>query len=82
MNEKVTLTVKHLKILSNVESDADILYGNFLSLLYQFESFYPEMEKFTIMITLKEISELLEKVTDIILQLGDTLSMIAWKHRL
>ena len=82
LNEKVTLTVKHQKILSTSESDADILYGNFLSLLYQFEPFYPETEKFTIMMTLKEISELLEKVTDIILQIGDTLSMIAWKHRL
>ena len=71
LNERVTLTVKHQKILSNAESNADTLYGDFLSLMYQFEPFYPETEKFTIMITLKEISELLEKGTDIILQLGD-----------
>ena len=82
MNEKVNSAVKRQKILSDSEQRVDTLYDEFLQLLYQFEPFYPENEKFTIMMTLKETSELLEKTSDLILNVGDELSMIAWKHRL
>jgi MFS family permease len=82
LNEKVSLTVKHQKILSIAEKRVDLLYDDFLHLLYQFEPFYIETEKFTIMMTLKESSELLEKASDLILTVGDNLSMIALRHRL
>ena len=82
LNESASLTVKHQKIISKSETEVDNLYGNFLQLLYQFEPFYIETEKFTIMMTLKESSELLEKASDLILTIGDNLSMIAMKHRL
>ena len=82
LNETASLTVKQQKIISQTEKEVDDLYGNFLHLLYQFEPFYIETEKFTIMMTLKESSELLEKASDMILTIGDSLSMIALKHRL
>ena len=82
LNETASLTVKQQKIISNVEREIDNLYGDFLKLLYQFEPFYIETEKFTLMMTLKESSELLEQASDLILVIGDNLSMIALKHRL
>ena len=82
LNESASITAKQQKIISKTETEVDNLYGNFLQLLYQFEPFYIETEKFTIMMTLKESSELLEKASDLILIIGDNLSMIAMKHRL
>lgn len=82
LNETASLTVKHQKIISQTEREVDNLYGEFLKLLYQFEPFYIETEKFTLMMTLKESSELLEQSSDLILKIGDSLSMIALKHRL
>lgn len=60
LNETASLTVKHQKVLAQAEREIDNLYGDFLKLLYQFEPFYIETEKFTLMMTLKESSELLE----------------------
>ncbi len=82
LNETASLTVKHQKVLSQAEREIDNLYGEFLKLLYQFEPFYIETEKFTLMMTLKESSELLEQASDLVLNIGDSLSMIALKHRL
>lgn len=82
LNETASLTVKQQKVISQTEREVDNLYGEFLKLLYQFEPFYVETEKFTLMMTLKESSELLEQASDLIQKIGDSLSMIAFKHRL
>lgn len=82
LDDQMYLTVKKQKSISSFESETDRLYDFFLKNLYNYEFFYQENEKFTIMMTLKEVGENLEKASDLMQDVGDLLSLIALKHRL
>jgi uncharacterized protein Yka (UPF0111/DUF47 family) len=82
LDEQASLAHKRQKILANKEQQIDRLYDDFLKLLYSSEFFFLESDKFTIMMTLREVGENLEKASDLIQDAGDLLTIIALKHKL
>lgn len=82
LDEKLPLSFKEAMAITTYEQITDEAYDRYLSHMFHYESFYPEVDRVTFMFTLKECGDLLEEAADQIESAADLVSIIAMKHKL